>query len=167
MADDNRSRQPRNNTFVKQVHTPQTHCRCVSVCLCTAKVQLCICSYWQAPHWEEVMPFVPLAVICDDICAWWNLYPPVLTADDIVFSGCPSHSWEYLWNTWREFLPGLTDKMIIFWWTNTIYTFFSQLIFQHHKSGTEGETVTIFHIRSDTEWVTLILGAHLEAVLTV
>lgn len=66
------------------------------------------------------MPFVPLAVICDDICAWWNLSPPVLTADDIVFSGCPSRSCEYLWSTLREFLPGPKYKMIIFWWANTI-----------------------------------------------
>ena len=36
-------------------------------------------------------------------------------------------------------------------------------IIQHHNSGTEGEIVTIFHIWSDTELVTLILGVHLGA----
>lgn len=36
-------------------------------------------------------------------------------------------------------------------------------IIQHLNSGTEGQIVTIFHIWWDTELVTLILGAHLEA----
>lgn len=107
-------------THLSNRYTRHKHAVDVSLCVCTAKVHLCICSYWQLPHWEEVMPFVPLAVICDDICAWWNLYTPGLMADDIVFSGCPSHSCEYLWRTLREFLPGLKYKMIIFWWTNTI-----------------------------------------------
>ena len=40
-------------------------------------------------------------------------------------------------------------------------------IIQHHNSGTEGKNVTIFHIWSDTELVTLILGGHLETVLVV
>ncbi len=42
-----------------------------------------------------------------------------------------------------------------------------QAIIQLHKSGTEGETVTTFHMWSDTELVTLIFGAHLETVLSV
>ena len=37
-------------------------------------------------------------------------------------------------------------------------------IVQHHNSGTEGDVVTIFHIWSDTELVTVNLAAHLEAV---
>ena len=42
-----------------------------------------------------------------------------------------------------------------------------QAIIQRHNSGTEGEIVTIFHIWSDTELVTLILGGHLETVVIV
>ena len=40
-------------------------------------------------------------------------------------------------------------------------------VIQHHNSGTEGEIVTIFHIWSDTELVTLIFGVHLQTVLIV
>ena len=41
------------------------------------------------------------------------------------------------------------------------------VIIQRHNSGTEGEIVTIFHIWSDTELVTLILGLHLETAVIV
>lgn len=33
---------------------------------------------------------------------------------------------------------------------------------QHNNSGTEGESVTLFHIWVDTEFIALILGPHLE-----
>lgn len=57
-------------------HATNTLYMCVCPCVCTAKVHLCICNYWQLPHLEEVMLFVPWAglMICDDIYAWWNFY---------------------------------------------------------------------------------------------
>lgn len=35
-------------------------------------------------------------------------------------------------------------------------------IIQHHKSGAEGDNVTIFQIQSDPELVTQVLGANLK-----
>lgn len=40
------------------------------------------------------------------------------------------------------------------------------LAFIQRNSGTEG-IVTYIHGRSDTQWLTLILGSHLETPLTV
>ena len=40
-------------------------------------------------------------------------------------------------------------------------------IIQCHRSGTEEEIVTTFHIWLDTELVTLTLGIHLETVVIV
>lgn len=83
MADDNISRQQRNNTFVKQVHTPETRCSlvclgvgaCVCVCVVVA-VPRCSCAITAGVFSREegATLFVPSAelLMCQDSCACWN-----------------------------------------------------------------------------------------------
>ena len=59
-------------------------------------------------------------------------------------------------------VKGQLHSDIIMFCKNTYLAFI-----QHHNLGTGGEIVTIFHIFSDTELVTLILGAQLETVVIV
>ena len=52
------------------------------------------------------------------------------------------------------------------WHHNGLQKHFSWPLFSAITEGAEGEPVTSFHICSDAELVTLILGAHLATVVT-